>query len=292
MPWRSEKILDYNLFYHPELEFEHASEKDFDLYLLGFIFDFENPAFSNKQILDSLSRTNSFDNFIDHLSKYSGHYVIIYRLNKRLILINDACAQQEIYYDISYSSFGSQPILLGKVIRLLPHSSVEAAGFYASSPFFLKQKLFIGETTHVENIKHLRPNHYIDIELKSIIRFFPKVPIKPKSINEVATEACEMLKGFIKAASLRNKLYMGVTGGYDTRVLFLASLDIDCKYYVSKLSNMNDGDPEIVIPQKLTQIFNKQFRVVVESPVDNYAMLVLNMSVDFPRELYKPDERI
>ncbi len=95
LPWRSEKILNYNLFYHPELEFEHTSEKDFDLYLLGFIFDFENPAFSNKQILDSLSRTNSFDNFIDNLSKYSGHYVIIYRLNKRLILINDACAQQE-----------------------------------------------------------------------------------------------------------------------------------------------------------------------------------------------------
>ncbi len=154
----------------------------------------------------------------------------------------------------------------------------------------MKQKLFIGDTTHVENIKHLRPNHYIDIELKSIIRFFPKTHIKPKSINEVATEACKMLKGFIKAASLRNKLYMGVTGGYDSRVLFLASLGVECKYYVTKHSNMSAGHYDLVIPQKLTKIFNKKFRVILENPIDNDESLAEKTSIDFPRELKKPDE--
>jgi hypothetical protein len=70
-----------------------------------------------------------------------------------------------------------------------------------------------------------------------------------------------MLKEFIKAAAIRNIINMAVTGGYDSRVLFLASLDVDCKYYVAKLSNMDHKHNDIVIPQKPTKIFKKKFKV-------------------------------
>lgn len=289
LPWNRERILNYNLFYHPDLEFEHTANGMIDLYLLGFLFDYENPEYSNKKILDSLSVLNSFEIFLENLSKYSGHYVIIYRSNEKLILFNDACAQHEIYYDNLFTSFATQIKLLGKVIPIVPHSSVDAIIFF-SSPTFLSEKVFIGETTHAENIKHLLPNHYIDTEQKSIIRFFPKDHLKLYSIDKASTEACKMLKGYIKAASLRNKIYMAVTGGYDSRVLFLASLGVDCKYYVSRLSNMNDRHYDIVIPQKLTKIFNKEFKVIVESPIDIKEKLKQEISIDFPRELKNPGE--
>lgn len=288
LPWKRKKILNYNLFYHPDLEFEYASNKTIELYLLGFIFDYENPEYTNKQILDSLSNTSSFDNFLEHLFKYSGHFVLIYKSNEKLILLNDAVAQHEIYYDTLFSSFGTQPKLLGRVVPLLPHSSVEAVKFYSSSTFSSK-KIFIGETTHAENILHLLPNHYIDITNKKINRFFPINPIIPISIYEASAEARKMLKGYIKAASIRNNLYMGITGGYDSRVLFLASLDLECKYYVTKLSHMDNKHYDIVIPQKLTQIFKKEFKVISErDEIDNNTNQILETSIDFPRNQKRP----
>jgi hypothetical protein len=289
LPWNREKILNYNLFYHPDLEFEHVANEMIDLYLLGFLFDYENPEYSNKKILDSLKGSYSFEHFLENLTKYSGHYVIIYRSTEKFILLNDACAQHEVYYDNLFSSFATQIKLLEKVIPIVPHSSVDAINFF-SSPSFISQKIFIGETTHAENIKHLLPNHYIDIEQKSIIRFFPKDQLKSNTINEASMEACKMLKGYIKAASLRNKIYMAVTGGYDSRVLFLASLDVDCKYYVSRLNNMDSRHNDIVIPQKLAKIFNKEFKVIVENPMDKKEKLKQEISIDFPRELKIPGE--
>ena len=289
LPWKSIKILNYNLYYHPELEFEHVSNMGNDLYLLGFIFDYENPEYSNKEILNYLSNAISFDHFLERLAKYSGHYVIIYKNGEKIILLNDACAQQEIYYDTLFSTFGTQPKLLSKVISLIPHNSEEASSFYSSSTF-LTERIFIGETTHIENIKHLLPNHYIDVKLKSIFRFFPKNSIKPIALSEASEQSLNMLRGYIKAVFLRSKICMSVTGGYDSRTLFLASLNVDCKYYVTKLSKMNYKHNDIVIPQKLTKLFDKEFKVIVENPFNDYEKNIQNTSIDFPREWSKPDK--
>ncbi len=290
LPWISKKILHLNLFYHPELEFTHLSEKEIEIYLLGFIFDYKNPEFSNQQVVNSFSGIHSFDAFIKHLAQYSGHFVLILRLGKKIILMSDACGQYEIYYDTTYSTFGSQPKLMSKVIPLKPHSSADAKEFYQSSPEFKKQLLFIGDTTHVENIKHLLPNHYIDIEDQSVTRYFPNTPIKPISIDEAVPIATERLHGFIKAASLRNKLVMGLTAGVDSRTLFLSNLDVDCKYYVTRHPHMADDHYEIRIPQQVAKLFNKDFRAVTESPLSEHRKRLQEQSIDFPRHWNEPDK--
>jgi len=289
LPWNSEKILHLNLFYHPEHELTHFSEKEIDVYLLGFIFDYRNPEFSNQQIVDSFSGIKTFEEFTKHLAQYSGHFVIILRMDRKIILMGDACGQLEIYYDTTFSTFGSQPKLIGKVIPLIPHTSEEARRFY-SSPAFNREFLFIGDTTHVENIKHLLPNHYIDIESQSVIRYFPKIPINPISIKEAVPVTITRLEGFIKAASFRSKLVMGLTAGYDSRTLFLSNLDVDCKYYVTRDLHMNDEHYEIRIPKKIAKLFNKDFRAVDEPPLDEHRKRLLEQSVDFPRKWNSPDK--
>jgi hypothetical protein len=201
--------------------------------------------------------------------------------------MGDACGQYEIYYDTTFSTFGSQPKLISKIVPPTPHSSVEARKFYAS-PQFQKSCLFIGDTTHVENIKHLLPNHYIDIENQSVIRYFPNTPIKPISISEAVPVTIDRLKGFIKAASLRNKLAMGLTAGYDSRTLFLASLDVDCKYYVTKHPHMDDEHYEISVPKEVSKMFNKDFQVITEPPLGENKQELLEGSIDFPRPWTSP----
>jgi hypothetical protein len=287
LPWEKRKILDYNLYCHPDLEFEHVIKDDTELFLLGFLFDYEKPEYSNLQILESLSAEKSFNGFLEQLFKYSGHFVIIYKSNDKLLLLNDAVAQNEVYYDTSFSAVGSQPKLLSKVIPVLPHTEPLSAKFYSSDDFLLRKE-FVGETTHAGNILHLTPNNFIDLKHKCISRFFPLNPIKEISIEEASSQARKMLKGYIKAASLRYNLTMGVTGGYDSRVLFLASLDLDCKYYVSKLPHLSDKHHDIYIPKKLTKAHNRVLTVITErEDIDEHATQILNASIDFPRKSQK-----
>ena len=71
-----------------------------------------------------------------------------------------------------------------------------------------------------------------------------------------------MLKGYISAIAHRHKIILPVTGGFDSRLLFLASLDLECEYFVSQHKNMGDEHYDITIAQKLTGIFNKKLQVI------------------------------
>jgi hypothetical protein len=108
-------------------------------------------------------------------------------------------------------------------------------------------------------------------------------------MNEATTRACEMLEGYIRAASLRYDIYMGVTGGHDSRVLFLSSLNVPCKYYVTRHSYMHNGHHDIAISRKLAEILSKEFRIVTEEPIDDTLHRAQDLSIDFPREYDQPD---
>ncbi len=281
--WKKANIQDYNLFYHPELEFTNSSVHERKLVMLGTIYDWEKPAQTNQQLLDILAGIQSFGTFLTGLSKYAGQYVIIYEDETGLFIVNDACAQCEIYYDTSFTTLGSQPKLMNEVIELIPHTSQEAVEFYASQEF-LSRRLFVGDTTHAGNVKHLLPNYYIDIKRKTTVRYFPFEPVPQLSTKEVVPKACQMLKGYIQAVAIREKIAMAVTGGYDSRVLFLASLSEDCKYFVSQHKNMDIKHYDIAVPQRLAKMYEKPFEVIP----DKNGYEDVSDSIDFPRNIPQP----
>jgi len=281
--WKECKINDYTLFYHPDLHFAFSKYEDTEIYMLGDMYDWENPVNSNQNITDSLSTAGSLEAFIESHSMYAGQFMMIYKDRDHFIILNDAASQSEVYYDTTFTSFGTQPRIIGRVTLLKTQSSEEAAMFY-SSPAFLSRKLFVGSSTHMENIKHLLPNHYIDLNNKLVKRFFPVSPVKPLSINNAAEIAGKMLKGYIQAIAVRSNIALAVTGGYDSRVLFLSSLGVKCKYFVSKHRNMRDDHYDITIPQKITKIHGKEFLVISDSQEGHFiANPEYEQSIDFPR---------
>ena len=280
--WKRKKIQEFNLYNHPELEFTYSKFAGKELVMLGSMYDWEKPSQTNQQLLDMLVRIDYVERFLAALSKYAGQYVILYRDRNNFLLLNDACAQHEVYYDTSFTTFGSQPKLICEVIEYEPHISQEAVEFYSSREF-LSKKLFVGETTHHGNIKHLLPNHYIDLNKKATVRYFPSEPIDKLSIKEVAPKACQMLKGYIKALAMRKKIAIAVTGGYDSRVLFLASLDEDCKYFVLRHKNMDAKHYDITVPQRLTKMHGKAFEIIP----DTETFENVSDSVDFTRDIIR-----
>ncbi len=281
--WERIAIQECNLYYHPELELTTSKVEGKELVMIGAMYDWEDVSQTNQQLLDKLIHTYSFDSFLTELARYAGQYMIIYKTPSEFFILNDVCAQHEIYYDTSFTSFGSQPKLIMEVVESKSYALQGAIEFYSSQKF-LSKRLYVGETTHVANIKHLLPNHYIDITHQTVKRYFPYERVGQIPTNEVAVKACQMLKGYIKAVALRKKIAMAVTGGYDSRVLFLASLDEDCKYFVSQHKNMSDNHYDIAVPQKVTKMYHKPFEVIP----DKDGFEDISDSIDFPRNIPKP----
>lgn len=281
--WDKVIINKYFLYFHPELNYEVVKNKAVEIHLLGNIYDWEKHTLSNHEILNTLSKANSLDDFLVQLSKYAGQFVLIYKSNEKFILLNDACAQNEIYYDTGFSAFGSQTKILEKVINPEPYKEEENNHFFESQAF-LKKRIFFGEKTHRSNVKHLLPNHFICLNDKKVKRFYPTIPIHIIPVDEAAEKAARILQGTIKAVAVRNKIAMAVTAGYDSRVLFLASINLKCKYFIYKHENMGDDHYDIIIPNKLTSLFEKEFSVIPDLKKDqiNYSDNYLNC-IDFPR---------
>jgi hypothetical protein len=283
--WKWVKIDDYSLYTHPALQYTYSSFADTELHLLGNVYDWVIPFQTNQQILDSLAKAENFEKLTEQLAHLTGQYVIIYKSNENLIVLNDACGQSEVYYDTTLSTFATQPKLIGKVIELEPYTNAEQLKFFESSEFKNKG-VFFGELTHISNVKHLTPNHHINIKQGKVVRHYPTTALKPMLIDEAAGRASIMLKGYLKAIAHRDRMAMAVTGGYDSRILFLASLDLPCQYFVQKHSNMSNDHYDIAIPKQLTKLFGKEFTVIPDLPKsesvynDDYVQ-----SVDFPRFL-------
>lgn len=279
------KIGSYFLYYHNDLEFSRSSDKNRDVLLLGSLYCYQKPEFTNQEILDELILIDDLNNFLVDISRFYGEYIIIRKCNNNIVLLNDSCAQREIYYDSNFEAFGTQPKIISTIVKQEAYLD-PAANDYHSSDFFLKKRVFVSNKTHIKNINHLLANHYVNVTTKEIKRFFPVLVKQKLSLDKVAKEASEILKGFLKAISLRHNIILPVTGGYDSRLLFLASLDIEsqCDYFVSKHNYMSDNHNDIVIPKKLTALYNKEFTVVEEkdTPKSEFKREYLD-SIDFPR---------
>ena len=74
---------------------------------------------------------------------------------------------------------------------------------------------------------------------------------------------------------------MAVTGGNDSRVLFLSSLDEDCQYFVARHRNMSATHYDITVPQKLTKMYGRPFEVIPDKDIYED----VTDSIDFPRNI-------
>jgi hypothetical protein len=281
--WNTQQVEDFFLFTHPMLNYTLAKSNEVELHLIGDLYDWVNPFQTNQQILNSLAKHNDLSEFLSELAGYTGQFAIIYSSSTLFYLICDACAQQEVYYTINFSSFGSQPKIISLTEQQSLNPNKDVCCFFKSKSFVSK-KVFYGDKTHMQNVRHLRPNHYIDIRNKKIIRSYPTEPLKPLPLDEVAGRASVMLKGYLKAIAHRERIALAVTAGYDSRVLFLASLELPCVYFVQKHAYMSNTHYDITIPSQLTKLFNKEFTIIPDLPSEQIAYPEhYEKSIDFPR---------
>lgn len=267
--WQLSQIEHYYLYTHPDLEVTIEKDNKKTFILLGYIFDPEKHHLNNKDILHYLIElTDSFATLIQALKPYPGRYALFYFHKPNLYLVQDALALREVYYCkiLNRVVCGSQPNILVKFAcpDILKTTDPAVLDFMQNHLSYVRNgRLWVGDTTCFAGIKHLMPNHYLDIDSMEVKRYWPNKILEYISYDEAVKLAVKYLKGVFNAVTKRYDVMMAVTSGIDSRSLLAASKDVQSKIYffVNKHKHLSDDSSDIKIPKKIFQKIQLPFHI-------------------------------
>ncbi len=247
----------WNLYTHPDLEITIAHNEYCKLVLLGYLLNPYKVESDNQIVLDDLIIHHDFNQIVEETHKLNGRFLLFYLDNEVFRVINDASGFRELYYleDSVKTHCGSTPDIIKKYIGAEQNPDQEAFTFFKSEEYSDNSHTWVGHETIYKNLRKLPSNFMLDLNAQEIKRFWPIKPLEKQNLEEVATKGAEYLQGCLNTAILRKPIHLGVTAGWDSRVLLAASKSLKDKifYYSNYRSELDDKHPDIVIPQILSE---------------------------------------
>lgn len=226
---RTFKVQDetFYLQHHPDLNLLQTEGENIQLILLGNIIDPFHPEKDSAAVLKTLATEECFEDVLKGTFAFGGRFVIIGIDKNGMKLFNDAMAFREAFYYRQYGlvACGSTPSILDKCFNLGLDKDKEFQEFYTSKAFNSQERIMIGERTQIKGVRHLIPNHYLDIQTMEIHRFWPLAKEPKLSIDSAIDLMSKILTGTYKAVAGQYIIHQGLTSGWDTRMLLAASKD-------------------------------------------------------------------
>ncbi|MFT5758742.1 MAG: hypothetical protein ACI9LM_003490 [Alteromonadaceae bacterium] len=212
---------EQSLYCHPELIITEEHNDSTQLVILGVIIDPETPEHTTRDILHSiLSKTDTFAEIEKYLYGLGGRWVLIIVKNNDCRIYHDAAGLKPVFYkkiDVNTHIIASQPAL----IEALGYS-VRDSELYSQFHRYPNSQSWPLGVVPFSGVTQLLPNHYLDVDNMAAIRYWPTPSsgLSYQGIDAVAEQISDLLKGSIKALTLRNECKMSITGGYDSRMLY------------------------------------------------------------------------
>lgn len=285
--WMCLQVDPYCLYTHPDLEVHQARAGARSLVLIGCLFDPDGPEKGNADIVkDLLMASAGVRELFASIKRYAGRYALLYQDEQDVVILHDALALREIYYISGDNRIvcGSQPNLVAKYANpeIGPRADVDFRKFYEShsrdSRWDPRCK-WIGDETYFAGVKHLLPNHYLDIKKHQALRYWPDRPIPRLSLDEAVSRSAEFLQNMLRAMAHRHKLMIAVTAGTDSRTILAASRNVADKvyYYVNNLYS-DERYPDITIPKRMFEGIGIPFHIheVPKGIDENFRRIFLN----------------
>lgn len=243
--WKQFLFDNYHVYVHPNLDYVHQDGKYLSVAVLGYLFDYRNTEYTNEDIVKRLSESVDVEDLMRQLDQYCGHFIVLCKDAVGVKIIPDACAQRILYYKDSFDVFASQVKLIEHFFPLEDVVDPEAKAFFNSSVY--KYRLYaISNKTWKQGIFRLMANSYLDVTARKVVRFFPAQPIQRQALQDVVEQVIPMFKGYIEAIAKRyKKVVIPVTAGFDSRMVFAASLGLkECTYFIYKHPSFKENHPE------------------------------------------------
>jgi hypothetical protein len=240
---------------------------------LGHFFDPRNVQSNNLQILQDLLAKNtiSFSQVEDFLSHLGGRWAIIVTLGDSTRIYHDAAGLKTVFYCRSSLQSGemisvaSQPALLEAIGVANPNIPLrrqyEHHSPMASWPV---------HTIPYKGVKQLLPNHTFDLQTGESIRYWPKDPIEPLSLEVASQSMANLLINMLKAITNRHECVMSLTGGYDTRLLLACAHPLLDKLEFLTIFSPYTKNYDIKIPCQISNDYHLKYTALYESPSDPF----------------------
>jgi hypothetical protein len=293
--WTKLRLDSVNLIIHahPDLDVEEARGNGRSLVLMGYIFDARNPHHTNRDIVEGLVLMSSFEDLLEATHEYAGRFILVYLDRFSARLLHDAGGLRQVYYTRRPSGLwcGSQPGILAKFLDLEKSDDEALKEFCESKQFISGHKAWLGDGTVYDGVKHLMPNHYLDLVTGESHRYCPSKRLEEIPLGEAVEAGTSYLKGFLSCASDRYQLVQAVTAGWDSRVLLAASRHRrnEICYFVNKHRHLTSSSPDVRVPRQLLDRLGLEFHVIEYSDaVDEKFRAAFCENVTLNRETLLP----
>ena len=264
--WTRVRVADgLSLTAHPDLGIHQGAEGPASITLLGYILDPTRPLADDAQIIDDMLRVlnarGRFEDLLAHTHDLAGRWILIVHDGQHVRIVNDACGYRQVVYTDPTACgevwCASQPGLIAEVLRLqVDPEAMEFIRLYEAGGAHGwpgEEYWWPGDTSAYRAIKHLVPNHYLDLTTGSAHRFWPDRPLGRLSLDEAVHKNADLLRGIVASAASRFPLALAVTAGQDTRLLLAACRDISRSLFCFTVANWSptEESADVTVPAKL-----------------------------------------
>lgn len=263
--WKLITFNNYRLYTHPDLTTFKTTKEGVQVILLGHVFDPKNHDRTELEILNHIADHPNKNEIAKSLYGLSGRYVLMIVIEERILFFNDACGLKSFFYTYHEGQLhlASQPLLLKLVVGNIIAKQERYNSYYQSEYVKnSKEHWFPSGTSLYENVYHLVPNHYLDSKTLQQVRYWPLKEVIIDDYEAGKEKFSELLRQIVVGGSKKYKLALGLTGGYDSRMLLSASKDVKDKmiYYTLLYRNLNAESNDIKIPTLLSETLRIPYR--------------------------------
>jgi len=282
---------------HPELSLCHRSDGRRSLTLIGYLLDPERPRATDSNILDELLRNySSIQALVDATFRLGGRWLLIAQQGNDSFVFNDPMGLRQVFYTDKECTEGNLWVMsqAGMMAERLGLTMDPLARDYINRRLSKghTEYMWPGSSSPFREIRHLLPNHYLDLGSGRCHRFWPNEPLVPIAFDEAMERLTKHLPQLIEAAADRFDLVLGMTSGIDSRLVLAASKSI--RHQLSCVSvrqlRMKADHADLVIPKDLLRQLKLPHEVILAQPQMSAAFReVYEKSIFLAHAHYGPD---
>ncbi len=272
---------------HPDLACTQAKDGDRELTLIGHILDPLAPEATNDAIVRALlHRFTNRESLVAETDRFGGRWLLVATSAEESFLFHDALGLRQAFYTDPVVTgvmwVMSQAGLASEMLSLTPD---EQALAYLDTQIFRRtfESRFPAAASTFKGLKHLLPNHWLDLGTGRSHRFWPSAPLETLTPDKAIDRICVLMSGQIRAAAARFDLALSLTAGFDSRLMLATAREVADRLCIMTLrqGRMPDDFADIEIPSRLLKRIGLAHEVIYAT-----STMTPKFSLQFKRNVY------
>lgn len=250
----------YTLYIDGNTPFSHAASTDAECAVFGLAANVVSGGGENIAE-DIVAKCNSIDDVVEYERHLGGKYVLLFRYREQYYAQGDATCSIPIFYSTDGEFICSSNY--NYIVKLRGYREDRELSLIRRSGDISQAMPY--DVTQYSQIKQLIPNHYLDVNLLSAVRFVnSSEKQKEISVEEATDIVMPMIENILKLYTRKYKIYCPITSGRDSRVVlsFLKKSEASFSCYTIKHPEHRDSSQDVTVPIELCEKVNVQHRLI------------------------------